>query len=114
MHFVGERNIAYTCEFIGTPTPTLVFYFNGDQVSPDESISITGNTLMIISPHVNHSGIYQCIVSNEYGDDQLAWMLEIREPCELLFLKFNYDVCHIPIVMLVYYDYAMLCDRQMF
>ena len=77
----------YTCEFTGTPTPILVFYFNGESITSDGSINIIGNTLTIISPQVNNFGIYQCIVSNEYGDDQLAWLLEIREPRKLLLFK---------------------------
>ena len=83
----------YTCEFTGTPTPILVFYFNGERISPNGSISIIGNSLTIISPHVSNSGIYQCIVSNEYGDDWLAWLLEVREPCELLlFNEVGYNI----------------------
>ena len=62
----------YTCEFEGSPDPTIMFYFNGAPVSPESApgVSIVGRTLTIGSPQVSNSGIYQCIVSNEFGDDQ--------------------------------------------
>ena len=45
-----------------------------------DGVNIINSTLIIPTPQVSHSGIYQCIVSNEFGDDQAAWLLEIREP----------------------------------
>ena len=50
----------------------------------DNSMDIIVNydTPIIPSPQVSHSGIYQCIVSNEFGDDQQSWLLEIRQPSE--------------------------------
>ena len=87
-HFTVEHNLTYTCEFEGSPLPSITFYFNGRPVSTDIGVSIFNNTLTIPSPQVSHSGIYQCIVSNEFGDDQQAWLLEIREPSQ-----FNFNDC---------------------
>lgn len=70
----------YTCEFEGTPLPNVTFYFNGRPISNDSDVNIVNNTLIIPSRQVSHSGIYQCIISNEFGDDQAVWLLEIREP----------------------------------
>ena len=81
-HLVGEGSLTYTCQFEGAPLPDITFYFNGAVLSPDSGVTIVGNTLTIPSPQVSHSGIYQCIVSNEFGDDQQAWLLEIRQPSE--------------------------------
>ena len=85
-HYTGEQNLTYTCESEGFPTPTVSFYFNGVYITVDNTIDIivNNNTLTIPSPQVSHSGIYQCIVSNEFGDDQAAWLLEIRQPSEKL------------------------------
>ena len=69
-----------TCEFEGYPTPRIDWYFNGKPISPDSGVSISDNTLAIASPQTSNSGIYQCIVSNDVGDDQAAWLLEIRLP----------------------------------
>ena len=81
---VGERSLTYTCQFEGAPLPGVMFYFNGAIISPGSGVTIVGNTLMIPSPQVSHSGVYQCIVSNEFGDDQAAWLLEIRQPSEYI------------------------------
>ena len=81
-HLVGEDNLTYICEFEGFPHPRVMFYFNGARIQADSTsgVIVINNTLIIPSPQVSHSGIYQCIVSNEFGDDQAAWLLEIREP----------------------------------
>lgn len=80
-HFTVEQNLTYTCEFEGSPLPSITFYFNGRPISTDIGLNnIFNNTLSIPSPQFSHSGIYQCIVSNEFGDDQAVWLLEIRQP----------------------------------
>ena len=81
-HLVGKGNLTFICQFEGFPLPNITFYHNGAIVSPGNGVKITGNNLTIPSPQVSHSGIYQCIVSNEFGDDQIAWFLEIRQPSE--------------------------------
>ena len=77
---VGEDSLMFTCLFEGFPLPNIAFYFNGAVIPPSRGVTINGNTLTIPSPQVSHSGIYQCIVSNEFGDDQQAWLVEIRKP----------------------------------
>ena len=81
-HLVGEGNLTFVCQFEGSPLPNIMFYFNGAVISLDSGVTITNNTLTISSPQVFHSGIYQCIISNDFGDDQISWLLEIREPSE--------------------------------
>ena len=85
--FVGEENLMYTCQFEGSPLPNITYYFNGAVISPISGVTIVSNTLTIPSPQVSHSGIYQCIVSNEFGDDQKAWLLEIRQPSKYMCSK---------------------------
>ena len=80
-HF-GKESLTYTCQFEGFPLPNIIFFFNGAVISPDSGVTINNNTLTIPIPEPNHSGIYQCIVSNDFGDDQQAWLLEIRQPSE--------------------------------
>ena len=84
-HFTLEEHLMYTCEFEGFPFPNITFYFNGRPISngTESDVRIANNTLIISFPQVSHSGVYQCIVSNEFGDDQQAWLLEVREPSEL-------------------------------
>ena len=81
-HFAGEESLTYICQFEGFPLPNVAFYFNGAVIPPDRGVTITNNNLTIPSPQISHSGIYQCIISNEIGDDQAAWLLEVKEPSE--------------------------------
>ena len=83
-HLVGKESLTYTCQFEGFPLPNITFFHNGAVISPESGMTIVNNSLTIPSPQVSHSGIYQCIVSNEFGDDQIAWVLEIRQPSELV------------------------------
>ena len=83
-HFTVKGALNFTCEFRGFPHPRIAFYLNGQPISNGHDFSIVNNTLTIPLPQVSQSGIYQCIVSNEFGDDQAAWLLEIRQPSEFL------------------------------
>ena len=78
----GQDNLVYTCEFEGSPMPQISWFFNGRAIQPESGVSISDNTLTIASPRVSNSGIYQCIVANEHGDDQASWLLEIRPSCK--------------------------------
>ena len=86
--------MTYTCNFDGFPLPSIGFYFNGAYITADVSngVVIINDTLTIPSPGISHSGIYQCIVSNEFGGDQAAWLLEIREPSEFMLATCMYLV----------------------
>ena len=79
--------MTYACEFEGFPLPSIAFYFNGVYITVDNSMNIIINNSALIIPslQVSNSGIYQCIVSNEFGDDQAAWLLEISEPSKFVF-----------------------------
>ena len=79
-YLVGGQNLTYICQFEGFPLPNISFYHNGAAISRGSGVTIIGNTLIIPTPQVSHSGVYQCIISNVVGDDQLAWLLEVREP----------------------------------
>ena len=79
-YLVGGQNLTYTCQFEGFPLPNISFYHNGGAISLGSGVIIIGNTLIIPTPQVCHSGVYQYIISNMIGDDWLAWLLEIREP----------------------------------
>jgi hypothetical protein len=68
----------YVCEYEGSNNPWISWFFNGRSVDPQSGVSISENTLTIASPRVSNSGLYQCIVSNAFGDAQAAWLLEIR------------------------------------
>ena len=78
--FAGKGILTYSCQYEGFPLPDVSFYFNGAPILLGSGVTINDNTLTIPTPQVFHSGVYQCIINNEVGDDQLAWLLEIREP----------------------------------
>ena len=57
-----------TCKFIGTPSPTIEWLFNGEAVvegdyRTDDQVSVL--TVKDFQPP--DVGVYQCLVSNQYG-----------------------------------------------
>ena len=82
----GNASISYTCEGEGFPVPTLTWYFNGEPISPDSGVTVNGNQLSISDPTVNNSGIYQCLLTNNFAMITTtvfrSWILEVRDPRE--------------------------------
>ena len=82
----GNASISYTCEGEGFPAPTLTWYFNGEPISPDSGVIVNGNQLSISDPTVNNSGIYQCLLTNNFAMITTTvfrlWILEVRDPRE--------------------------------
>ena len=80
---VGVGSVMYVCESTGFPSPDINWYFNGELV-PDDIASVNGNQLVISSPQVENSGVYECVVSNtidgEVREDRRQWVLEVRIP----------------------------------
>ncbi len=60
------------------PVPVTWFY-NGGDLGGGVKVGDNG-TLTIVEPLVRHSGIYQCVVENRFGEARMTWLLEVREP----------------------------------
>ena len=77
----GSGPIKYRCDAIGHPDPTITWYYNGAVVqSGSGGVVVSGNgTLTIPAPQVSHSGVYQCVAANTFGEDRRAWILEVEE-----------------------------------
>ena len=78
------REVSYTCEYLGLPTPALSWYYNGVAIRSRGGLIVDGNELNITDPEISHSGVYQCIVENMFDGirytDMRAWILEVRDP----------------------------------
>ena len=71
----------YPCVATGNPDITITWYYNGAAIQSGSGVVVGGDgTLTIPAPQVNHSGIYQCVAANTFGEDGRAWILEVREP----------------------------------
>ena len=77
------QSVTFTCVVEGIPTPTVTWYHNGIQLSAGGVISISRNSpnvsvLSISTLAVEHTGMYQCFVSNVVGRTQASWALQVR------------------------------------
>ena len=61
-------NYELTCHFIGTPSPTIEWLFNGEPVVEDDyTVDDQVSVLTIKDFQPRDVGVYQCLVSNQYG-----------------------------------------------
>ncbi|XP_059334168.1 hemicentin-1 [Ammospiza nelsoni] len=88
----GQTNITVTvnvqttlpCEATGIPRPAISWKKNGHPLSADQNQNtyrlLSSGSLVIISPTVDDTAVYECFVSNEAGEDQRAIDLTVQVP----------------------------------
>ena len=73
-------SVTLSCTVAGTPSPTVEWYFNGEVLASGNGLTINGGTIDIPSPTTDHSGMYQCFVSNIANEVCESIALQVREP----------------------------------
>ncbi|XP_030135337.4 hemicentin-1 [Taeniopygia guttata] len=88
----GQTNITVTvnvqttlpCEATGIPRPAISWRKNGHLLSVDQNQNtyrlLSSGSLVIISPTVDDTAVYECSVSNDAGEDQRAIDLTVQVP----------------------------------
>eukprot|EP00076_Gallus_gallus_P024038 XP_015146077.1 hemicentin-1 isoform X9 [Gallus gallus] len=88
----GHTNITVTvnmqttlpCEATGIPRPAVSWKKNGHLLSLDQNQNtyrlLSSGSLVIISPTVDDTAVYECSVSNDAGEDQRAVELTVQVP----------------------------------
>ncbi|XP_014802303.1 PREDICTED: hemicentin-1 [Calidris pugnax] len=88
----GHTNITVTvnvqttlpCETTGIPRPAISWKKNGHLLSVDQNQNtyrlLSSGSLVIISPTVDDTAVYECSVSNDAGEDQRAIELTVQVP----------------------------------
>ncbi|KAM4896067.1 hemicentin-1 [Sylvia borin] len=88
----GQTNITVTvnvqttlpCEATGIPRPAISWKKNGHLLSIDQNQNtyrlLSSGSLVIISPTVDDTAVYECSVSNAAGEDQRAIDLTVQVP----------------------------------
>ncbi|NXX95340.1 HMCN1 protein, partial [Centropus bengalensis] len=88
----GKTNITVTvnvqttlpCETTGIPKPAVSWKKNGHLLSLDQNQNtyrlLSSGSLVVISPTVADTAVYECSVSNDAGEDQRAVELTVQVP----------------------------------
>uniref|UniRef100_A0A663M826 Hemicentin 1 n=1 Tax=Athene cunicularia TaxID=194338 RepID=A0A663M826_ATHCN len=88
----GHTNITVTvnvqttlpCETSGIPKPAISWKKNGHLLNVDQNQNtyrlLSSGSLVIISPTVDDTAVYECSVSNDAGQDQRAVELTVQVP----------------------------------
>ncbi|POI25559.1 hypothetical protein CIB84_010691, partial [Bambusicola thoracicus] len=91
----GHTNITVTvnmqttlpCEATGIPRPAVSWKKNGHLLSLDQNQNtyrlLSSGSLVIISPTVDDTAVYECSVSNDAGEDQRAVELTVQGAVEI-------------------------------
>ncbi|XP_059151468.1 hemicentin-1-like [Physella acuta] len=81
---VENETITLECPAQGVPEPSIVWYLNSQPLDPDSlphlSSTDSGKRLVISNSHVSDAGIYLCIASNQAGDAELTYNVEVWVP----------------------------------
>ena len=69
------------CPVIGIPPPKITWFMNSEPIEfenmPHISLRNEGRKLEIISAQVSDIGLYECLVENEAGTDQVSYDLKV-------------------------------------
>ncbi|KAI8779431.1 hemicentin-1, partial [Biomphalaria glabrata] len=72
------------CPASGFPEPSILWYFNGapldPQLQPGLQISESGKRLVIQQTKVSDSGVYMCVASNEAGEAEQNYNVDVWVP----------------------------------
>ena len=76
----GGPAVNLTCSSDGIPSPTARWFYNGGSISSSCGAIDSGDYVLIPTPQVCNSGIYQCFVSNAFGFVQRSFVIEVTGP----------------------------------
>ncbi|XP_026178915.1 hemicentin-1 [Mastacembelus armatus] len=73
-----------SCEASGIPKPTVSWTKNGRAINTDQNQNmyrlLSSGSLVIIAPTVEDTALYECVVSNEAGEDSKSINLTVHVP----------------------------------
>uniref|UniRef100_A0A671W9G0 Hemicentin 1 n=1 Tax=Sparus aurata TaxID=8175 RepID=A0A671W9G0_SPAAU len=73
-----------SCEATGIPKPTVNWMKNGRAINTDQNQNmyrlLSSGSLVIIAPTVEDTAVYECVVSNEAGNDSRSINLTVHVP----------------------------------
>ncbi|CAF0824612.1 unnamed protein product, partial [Didymodactylos carnosus] len=86
-----NHSLFLNCPAVGVPTPEIVWYKAGEQLSPSEVLVITneGKTLKITNIELKDEGRFVCQATNAVGSTDMAFDIEVFSM--LLFTEYIID-----------------------
>ncbi|KAK5869646.1 hypothetical protein PBY51_024348 [Eleginops maclovinus] len=73
-----------SCEATGIPKPTVSWIKNGRIINTDQNQNmyrlLSSGSLVVIAPTVDDTAVYECVVSNEAGEDSRSINLIVHVP----------------------------------
>ncbi|KAK4820389.1 hypothetical protein QYF61_025563 [Mycteria americana] len=79
-----NASVVLECVAEGVPTPRITWRKDGAIFSGNNMRLLSSGSLVIISPTVDDTAVYECSVSNDAGEDQRAVELTVQGAVEIL------------------------------
>nr|XP_022318503.1 protein sidekick-like isoform X2 [Crassostrea virginica] len=74
-----SQNITIHCQGQGTPTPTMLWFFNSQIIQSTQKVTVSPNgTLTITFLDMTESGVYMCFARNEAGETKKATWIKVN------------------------------------
>lgn len=79
-NYYVEENADLKCNSDGNPSPNYTWMFNFTEIVNSSKYSISGDkSKLSFTLHITDNGYYQCVASNEFGEDVFNVMLTVQE-----------------------------------
>ena len=84
--------VTFTCEAIGEPSPTIIWYFNDVMIITTDKYSISAagvsgrveSSLQVINPEISDVGTYTCHAENVVGSNNSSGTLTVNGKIHIL------------------------------
>ena len=100
---VIHGQVVLECEVYGVPTPSVVWFKNGEVIVPSDYFQIVnGNSLRILGLVKLDEGFYQCFAESEIGSAQATARLNVTSSVGRFF---NQNLCYFFNALFYYFDF---------
>uniref|UniRef100_A0A8B9H3J1 Hemicentin 1 n=1 Tax=Astyanax mexicanus TaxID=7994 RepID=A0A8B9H3J1_ASTMX len=99
------------CHATGTPTPTITWLKDGKPVRQGEGvkIAVNGRRLIISRAQVSDTALFQCVASNEAGEQERDFKVAVHGNRQDLFYSFCFACAYLHVAQFVFESIEVMC-----
>ena len=78
---IENKSLSLDCPAVGLPIPKIAWFKDNEEIdfkaNPHITLKLNGRQLLIKSAKVEDAGTYECRATNEAGNDQISYEIEV-------------------------------------